>query len=1105
MSKAECDDENIKSDSALKFQKFKQESAKMSKLETFNDKNASFWFIDSGASSHMCSSKESFINIDYSIKGKVSIADGKTMDYVGMGTVKLELFIENEILKTELKDVLYIPSLDENLMSVKKLTDNGFTVKFSGNKCYLSKDKNEIEIGFWTNGGLCKVHTVENCYRSSESQKLCIHDWHLRLDHRNLDDISSMQGKGLEIKKCKCSDICESCIMGKMKTLKFPKQSSEVENILDCVSTDVCGPLHIPSLGGSRYFVIFQDDHSRYCEIYFMKNKSEVFSNLVKFVKMAENFTKKKLKYLKSDNGKEFKNNKILNFLNKNGIKFQHTVAHASQQNGKPERKHLTIMDAVRTMLIHSKLPKRLWAEAALNAVYTQNRLIHSTTGKIPYEVFFGTSIKVFDFHEFGSSCFHMIPKQNRRKLDNRAARMKFVGYDYNSKGYRLYDENKRKIIISRNVKFIQDSSSSDKSQNIVEKSKTIVPKKEITQIEIENTELISPSDELEIEEEQNMEKEDEEIEENDLEFDTTSNESNTSNGQSSISLLNVQDENIDDHNESNENNDVQEEPRRSTRIKNVIDRFISYTSFKCATNKYFQPSTLKQALNCPDSEKWQLAMQEELTSLKKNETWSPANLPDDREAIGCKWVYQLKLDENNNIVKYKARLVAQGFKQKEGIDYDEVFAPVARTTSLRLLLSIAGIKKYIVTHIDVKSAFLNGKLDEVIYMKQPPGFENGNFVLKLNKSLYGLKQAAHIWNNELNKVLTELGFVSCMDDPCLYKYEKNSNICYILVHVDDMMIVANDSKINKFVTNKIATKFEITKLGNIRHYLGLNVERDSSGNFMISQFHYIDKILMESKMENAKPSKYPLSPNYYKEWAIDDKFLPNNEEYRKLIGMISFLANNSRPDIATAVNILSQRNEKPKQIDWNELKRMIRYLKSTKYHKLQLSFNSRKDEFKIFSDANWAEDCENRKSNSGYACLTNGGVISWRCKKQDTVTLSSTEAEYVALSETAKEGIWLTRLREFFNYKEEYMKILTDSESSRAMMTGIKVKNRTKHIDTRYHFTRDLVMKKKAKLFYVSTEMNVADMFTKPLGPLRLSKLKSLIGMRSDEIEDSN
>lgn len=473
--------------------------------------------------------------------------------------------------------------------------------------------------------------------------------------------------------------------------------------------------------------------------------------------------------------------------------------------------------------------------------------------------------------------------------------------------------------------------------------------------------------------------------------------------------------------------------------------------------------------------------------------------MPHGRKSIGSKWVFKVKLDQDGHPAVYKARLVAQGFTQKFGVDYDEVFAPVARSETFRVLLTVASSKKMSVKQFDFKTAFLNGTLEEEIYLRQPPGFqEQKNKVLRLNKSLYGLKQAAKVWNDTVHRELLKCGCTQSDYDKCLYSIHDGDAELYLIIHVDDLLIACNDNNLVNRVVKQLKSVFELKELGEANHYLGIDISRDQQGVFLISQSSYIDKIVMEAGLTEAKGSKYPVDPGYYK--LTDDKLMSSNDDYRKLIGMLLYLSINTRPDIAAGVSILSQKISKPTQTDMTEVKRLIRYIKSTRNLKLRLG-GMTSNSITVFSDANWAEDRRDRKSNSGYLISLNGGVISWCCKKQSLVTLSSCEAEYVALCETAKQLTWIRNLVNDIGIQiNDPITIKTDSQSAMALSTSQKASNRSKHIDLRYHYIRDMVQQNKYKLEYVSTEDNVADMLTKPLGSIRIARLRSLAGIEIEE-----
>jgi hypothetical protein len=691
----------------------------------------------------------------------------------------------------------------------------------------------------------------------------------------------------------------------------------------------------------------------------------------------------------------------------------------------------------------------------------------------------FGENPKFTDFHEFGSDVYAMVPYERRRKLDDKAVKMKFIGYDEASKGWRLVNQN-LKIHVSREVKFLDTNQrvkrqtgsaqmdSYEEADYYWKGSENIIEQEDDFQLlEQEENQLLAEPEEF-----------------FDAEF-----------------------ENEEGAIEEEHQAEVQPQPIRHSTRENFgqrpsrFDDYVVYQAEAAKSIDKFEPRSYKEAMDSKSAEHWEKAMKEELDSIEENKTWELIDLPHGRKAVGSKWVYKIKRDENGKIVRYKARLVAQGFSQKFGIDYDEVFAPVARSTTLRLLLSVAGKRNYVVRHYDIKTAFLNGKLEEEVYLKQPLGFQKGNKVYRLKKSLYGLKQAARVWNQTLHEALVTNGCIQNQTDRCLYIWKNNDKVCYILVHVDDLLAAGSDEQVINQIMEALGRRFETKNLGEAKHYLGIDIERDNNGRFLISQRLYIDKIVEEAGLTEAKISKFPLDTGYNKQ---EGSLLESNAEYRKLIGMLLYLTTNSRPDIAASVAILSKKVEKPRDNDLNEVKRIIRYLKGTRNMKLSLNEANGKEVIHAYSDANWAEDREDRKSNSGYFCSFNGGAISWCSRKQDVIALSSAEAEYVALTEACKEVTWLKEVSKGFDVEiSEPVTILTDSQSCISMIKNQHFSNRTKHIDTKYHYIRNQVTEGKIKLEYCPTADNAADIFTKPLGSIKIDYLRKLIGLRHSQVEE--
>lgn len=1017
--------------------------------------NSDDWIIDSGATSHVTNNKQLFDEFN-ATQSNVSVANGDKECVDGKGTCKIEMLNQSGIASTAvLTDVLYAPQINGNMISVIKLMKNGYSVHFKENICEIKQNDKQIAVADIVDD-LFKIRQTDKMNAVVQNQHSnCIHYWHRIFGHRDPEAIKLMCSKNLidiNIADCGIKQQCETCLLGKLSRLPFPKKSNNIsKQALDLIHTDVCGPMQTHTRNGKRYILTFIDDYSRYTVIYYLREKSEVFEKMKHYIEMVKNKFERKPKVIRSDRGGEYLAKDVQHYLENQGIKTQFTAPYCPEQNGVAERKNRTLIEMARCMLIDANLPNIFWDEAVNTANYIQNRIITKGANGIPFELWNGNKSGIDYFRIFGTKCFVFTPKEKRRKLDNTAKAMIFVGYDENSKAYRCYDSEQRKIVISRNVRFI--------NVNPHANSEIYLDSKQLN--ETANNEGID--DEISDISDYVGDSEDAEMLMNDM------------------GNYSFQDSPYGIRRSERQNKGVP--PERYEQLNIIVE-----------------PKSLSDVLSSENKSEWIDAMDIEIQSMKKNDAWELCELPHDRKAIGSKWVYKAKFDSNGKVNKFKARLVAQGFSQKFGTDYDQIFAPVARQTTFRTLLSIASKENLFVRHIDAKSAFLNGELKETIYMKQPPGYEseeNPNFVCHLKKSIYGLKQAANVWNNEIHTFLIKLNFEQSKNDSCLYSRRVMNDWCFLLIYVDDIILFSKSNEAIDNIIKLIASKFDIHDLGEIKYYLGMEVTKDNDGIYHLSQSHYIDKVVKDFCMANAKTSNVPMQLNYGKA-EPNDEFLLSNSEYQSLIGSLLYISVNTRPDISSSISILAQKVSKPKQEDWNELKRVLKYLKGTSTLKLALAEkNFSGNLLHGYADANFAENKIDRKSNTGYLFKVNGGVVSWTSRKQNCVSLSSTEAEFIALSEACKETIWLQRILLDMQQKFETPTVIyEDNQSCLKLIQNQKLSNRTKHIDTRYHFVKDHIEKGAITCTYLETEKMLADILTKPLAANRFTKLRRDLGL---------
>jgi hypothetical protein len=466
--------------------------------------------------------------------------------------------------------------------------------------------------------------------------------------------------------------------------------------------------------------------------------------------------------------------------------------------------------------------------------------------------------------------------------------------------------------------------------------------------------------------------------------------------------------------------------------------------------------------------------------------TWELVDPPEGRTPVSNKWVFVKKYDKQGNLQKYKARLVAKGYSQMPGMDYNDTFAPVARMETIQALLALAVTENWEIQQMDVKGAYLNGKIKEEIYMKQPEGYEDGTDRLcHLIKSLYGLKQAGREWNEELNKQLEAHGWKPSEVDPCAYIRKTTEGIEIVIVWVDDLLLLANSHTLMNKMKNELKEIFEITDLGEPSKIVGIEIDRDREHHTItISQKQYTESILQKEGLENMNPVGMPMDPNI-KLNPSEGEPGDGHNNYASLIGSLMYLAVATRPDIAYAVYRLGSYMSNPNMSHWSAAKRILRYLSGTRDYGITYRANKpEKDEnhFLGYSDASYANN-DDLTSVSGNVFLMSGGAISWSSKKQNNVSLSTTESEYIALADATREIMWLRNLFKGLGYEQPKPTILYgDNSGSLAIAKNPQYHKRTKHFDTKHHYIRQKVKTNEVEVLYCPTSNMTADIFTKAL-----------------------
>jgi hypothetical protein len=751
------------------------------------------WIIDSGASRHMTGDQASLSNLnERKTSYKVDLGDKRTYPVEGFGQAFVKLESSNHV---HLSNVLYVPSLEKNLVSLSCLEDKGNRISFMDGKVLSWHNNSSIEdarvIG----------SREGNLYILLElNEESLVHDevnpnelWHRRYAHINYQSLPFLRKmvEGIPELKSTHEGICKGCALGKNIKKPFPRSNNRSKEILYLIHSDVCGPMLVRSLGGSLYYVIFIDDYLRKTWLYLLKSKDEVFNKFQEFKAEIENLTNKKIKTLRTNNGGEYTSKEFVAFYKSEGIRRELTVPHSPQQNGVAERKNRSIEETVKALLNDQGLSMFLWGEVAMMEIYVQNRSPHHILKDLtPEEAFSGKKPNVENLRIFGCPVCSHIPKDKRNKLEPSRKKGIFVGYSDSSKAYRIYIPEQHKIEVIRDITFNEKMAFRKSIEEIIEEEELEEPNEENTKNE--DNEKDQPDHPMEPGE--NID--------SDIIPKTKKQQACLEATLQDAGRIKV--------------------PEGTSRKSKRLKRFSSYATYMMKLLDE-EPTTFEEAVQ---KGQWKEVMAEEHQSIMKNEVWEIVPRPKEKSVVASKWVYKIKHAADRSVDKYKARFMARGFSQKEGEDYDETFAPVARYTSIRAIISLVASMGWNLHQMDVKIAFLNGAIEEEVYIEQPQGFEvhsRDTHVCRLKKALYGLKQAPRAWYARMDSYLTRLGFSNSHADPNLYNEVVDNTHVILLLYVDDLFITGEEYLIIQ-CNKELASEFDMKDIGLMHYYLGLEV-----------------------------------------------------------------------------------------------------------------------------------------------------------------------------------------------------------------------------------------------------------------------------------------
>lgn len=1117
----------------------------------------------------------------------IILGDGSQTKGVGIGNIKLgRLDLKQVVHAPDMEiSVLSIRKLTGEGLSVLHREDVGLVMDKDA-EILLTTRYDDTE-GLYIVPNQQVKNSANNTTRITVSRRSRTSDrsleeynlWHRRLGHINPARMRAMANSGLvdglrpgmfNINK---PPTCNSCVLGK-QTMK-PRSPRIAESVIDSplqlLHIDLCGPFDKSQLKGrlpadaptgSQYFIVIVDDFTRYVWIGFLKTKDEAAEKILEMINQMEKERTDGLKVvrIRLDQALEFHGDSVKQITSPRGITVEVPGAYAHEQNPKAERMNRTLQTAGRTMLIHAGLPEDFWPEAIRMAAVVENHgatnMKHHPT--IPDTELRGRIKDVSAFRPFGCEVTITQPPEKQHKClsEPRARKGVYLGPGTQTNTYRVWDATTKAIQIVRDVKFFEENFPATDKQRYTEYFGT-APRGKRRPATRKDADQVGGQQTSAPDSRQAMRQDDHE----EAAYRQDSSTSRPSKRRRSAHYnvgRELQEETSQDGSVGQDGIISEEEMQQliadrdrpydsdtivvdttSRRTRMAAGRrktknwcFARAMRTKAQHHKTSTPSSYAEATDPANPYKleWGKAIESELKALRKNETWEAIDTAStdnqDLNPLSTRWVF-VKKPMQGGRTKFKARLVVRGFEQRYGINYQETFAPTATYQSIRILLALSARLGLRIHQMDVKTAFINSPLKEVVHIYAPEGLEGNGQPLRLRKALYGLKQAPRAWNEMIDEKFKDLGFKRCLSDYCIYV--KDSTI--VALYVDDILIISDDQREIDNTKTFLHDQFEMEDMGRVKRFLGMDIHQDEEGNVRISQKDYIESVLKKFDFDTSRPAKTPLAPGVklrrYEDEITDESL---KKIYQGMVGSLMYAATCTRPDIAYATSTLSRFNNNPGPDHFLAVKHVMRYLRGTSDFGITYKVGKPGTDglnFHGYCDSDWAGDEDDRRSTSGYILLAAEAAVSWRSRRQNTVATSSTEAEYVSCAGTSKETLWvrqlLAELQLFYDYEaykstssitnfdeSKYYEdgeeiepefpsdrythlsprptsldttvIYCDNNGAAALSRNPDQMKKTKHIDIAYHFVRERVETKELEIRYISTEDMVADGLTKSL-----------------------
>ena len=1106
----------------------------------FNITKDTFIF-DSGATSHMRFSKDGMIDLK---PWKVPIKIGNSTDIYSemIGTYKGWVLQPgtNKSFPITLEEVLYIPDLYINLFSMTKVLTNpnvdlmkcNDTVALLIHKFQPLLFNKTIHVGKGRLLGVDIPPLLDNAHSAVDYSEL-----HDRLGHPH-DATLKATAKKLGLKYVGNAKPCTQCAEAKLRVKNIPKVAthtpateSGIRIMFDISSVQV------PSHAGNKFWLLIMDEYTKYCWSFFLRFKSDLPTTMLTWTQEFQRHFKKKIKYFRCDNSGENRTfqEDVKRFITYQ-IKFEFTAPNTPQQNGMIERKFATLYGKIRAIMNTARLPQTLkyalWAHGAKLITQLEN-IIMTADNTSPSMKLKGVNPSwIHNMRTFGEVGIVYINQKIKSKLQNRGTACLFIGYadDHSGKVYKFYNPRTRGCLLSRTVVWINKTYDEYFSNNTPPRSRASEPLfdldypssppsnaivRQMTQLadDPEDPDIVVTDQGTDNEGTPHTDNEDTDVDDPPPLITSPRPRDYSWTSQPRISGMNRLVHNLTtsynpDPLQHTPEPVVNNDESSPATIEDVADTaLIHYETAFTATGMPgpdIYPNTYRQAMNSHDKLQWSIALKHELRSCEARRVWrivKKSNVPKGRKIIGNRWVFTRKDDG-----RYRARTVAQGYSQIPGKDFHENHAPVIHDTTFHLILIMMILHRLESEQFDIETAFLYGHLEEEIYMAFPDGYEEylkiekgehygaNEYCLLLVMALYGLVQAARQWYKKITSLFAKLNFFPSPADPCLFVRAKKGNEppAYIILYVDDGAVIGSKEVI-KEVISALSEMIKVKPLGPLKHFVGCHIIRSADNKTI-----YIHQPKLLQHLEDAfsqfceKGNRSFLTPAAPKTVIVrPEKDMPllsptNQTQYRSGVGMLLYLVKHSRPDIANAVRELTKVLDKATIAHWKALLRTIKFVFDTKSYALKIQPVIRKDlkyDLEVYSDSEFAGDPETRASVYGFITFFCGAPVSWKSKSNRCVTLSSTEAEYYAASEAAKELLFISNIIEGMNDKQRLslpMTLRMDNTGAIYIANNQTTGPRTKHIDIRTHYVRNMIIDGLIKTLFVKSEDNTADIFTK-------------------------